>query len=88
MNIIMSSVNRTQYGQASGSAASMRVLGQIIGMTIVTLLFAWLFEGKGIEQVSDTLFLTAMKWGFITFALISLTGIYFSLIRGNVKRVQ
>ena len=88
MNIIMSSVNRTQYGQASGSAASMRVLGQIIGMTIVTLLFAWLFEGKGIEQVSDTLFLTAMKWGFITFALISLSGIYFSLIRGNVKRVQ
>ena len=86
MNIIMSSVDRSQYGQASGSASSMRVLGQIISMTIVTLLFAGLFGGKAIEQVSDALFLTAMKWGFITFALISLIGIYLSLIRGDVVR--
>lgn len=86
MNIIMSSVDRTQYGQASGSAASMRVVGQITGMTIVTLLFAGLFGGKAIDQVSDALFLIAMKWGFIIFALISLVGIYLSLIRGNVVR--
>lgn len=86
MNIIMSSVNRTQYGQASGSAASMRVIGQIISMTIVTLLFAGLFGGEGIEHVSDKLFLNAMKWGFLIFACVSLIGIYFSLIRGNVER--
>ena len=82
----MSSVNRTQYGLASGTAASMRVIGQITSMTIVTLLFAGLFSGKSIEKVSDSLFLTAMKWGFITFSLTSLVGIYFSYVRGNVKR--
>ncbi|HRG02622.1 MAG: MFS transporter [Paludibacteraceae bacterium] len=86
MNLIMSSVNRTQYGLASGTAASMRVIGQITSMTIVTLLFAGLFSGKSIEKVSDSLFLTAMKWGFITFSLTSLVGIYFSYVRGNVKR--
>ncbi len=86
MNLIMSSVNRTQYGQASGTAASMRVLGQIISMTVVTLLFAGLFSGKAIEQVSAPVFLTAMRWGFITFSLVSLAGIYFSLVRGNLKR--
>jgi hypothetical protein len=33
-----------------------------------------------------SVFLIAMKWGFITFALISVVGIYFSFIRGNVER--
>lgn len=86
MNTIMSSVEKTQYGQASGYASSMRVLGQITGMTIITLLFAGLFNEKSIENVSNSLFLTAMKWGFIIFALISYTGIYFSINRGNMKR--
>ncbi len=81
MNIIMSSVDRSQYGQASGSAASMRVIGQIISMTIVTLLFAGMFDGKGIEQVPNPTFLKSMKWGFLTFAGISLIGIYFSIVR-------
>lgn len=81
MNIIMSSVDRSQYGQASGSAASMRIIGQIISMTIVTLLFAGMFGGKGINDVTNSIFLKAMKWGFLTFAGISLVGIYFSVKR-------
>lgn len=83
MTIIMSSVGRTQYGQASGSAASMRVIGQITSMTIVTLIFAAMFDGQATEQVSDFIFLKAMKWGFLTFAGISLIGIYFSIVRGK-----
>ncbi|NLO70714.1 MAG: MFS transporter [Porphyromonadaceae bacterium] len=83
MNIIMSSVDRSQYGQASGSASSMRVIGQIISMTIVTLIFAGLFDGKATEQVSNPIFLKAMKWGFLTFAAISLLGIYFSIVRNT-----
>lgn len=81
MNIIMSSVDRSQYGQASGSAASMRIIGQIISMTIVTLLFAGMFGGNGINEVTNSIFLKAMKWGFLTFAGISLVGIYFSIKR-------
>ncbi len=86
MNIIMSSVDRTKYGQASGSAASMRILGQIISMTIVTLLFASLFNGESIETVATQVYIKAMKSGFIIFAILSLAGIYFSLVRGNIKR--
>jgi len=86
MNTIMSSVDKTQYGLASGSAASMRVIGQIISMTIVTLFFAGLFGGKTIDAVPDYLFLTSMKWGFISFSLLSIAGIYFSYNRGKIKR--
>jgi MFS family permease len=86
MNTIMSSVNKTQYGLASGSAASMRVLGQIISMTIVTLFFAADFGGRGIEAVPDFVFLNAMKSGFITFSVLSIVGIYFSYNRGQMNR--
>ncbi len=86
MNIIMSSVERHQYGQASGSAASMRIIGQISSMTIVTLFFASLFGGQSIEQVSNESYMTAMSSGFVIFALLSVLGVYFSLIRGNMER--
>lgn len=86
MNTIMSSVERRQYGQASGLAASMRVFGQIISMSVVTLLFSLNFGNQSVEDVSDTVFLQAMQWGFIIFTIIGLPGIYFSFNRGNIKR--
>ena len=86
MSTIMSSVDRTRYGQASGTASSMRVFGQIIGMTIVTVYFAYLFGNKSVDEVGNEVFLTAMRRGFLTFAIIGLSGIYFSFSRGNIKR--
>ncbi len=86
MSTIMSSVERKHYGQASGIAASMRVFGQIISMTIITFLITNNFGTQSIEDVSDDLFINAMKWGFIIFAIIGIPGIYFSFFRGNVKK--
>jgi EmrB/QacA subfamily drug resistance transporter len=86
MNTIMSSVQKSQLGQASGTAASMRVVGQIISMTIVTLFFAGMFGSKSVDGVPDYLFLRAVKWGFASFALISVAGIYFSFKRGKIHR--
>lgn len=83
MNTIMSSVDKTHLGLASGTAATMRVVGQITSMTIATLFFAGMFGNQTIELVSDSLFMKAVKWGFLSFALISLAGIYFSYNRGN-----
>lgn len=86
MNTIMSSVDKTQLGLASGSAATMRVIGQITSMTIATLFFAGMLGGQAIETVPDHLFLKAMKWGFLSFSLISVAGIYFSYNRGKIQR--
>ncbi len=88
MNTIMSSVERRQYGQASGLASSMRVFGQIISMSIVTLIFSLLFGNQSIEEVPNSVFLQAMRWGFIIFTLIGVPGIYFSFNRGNLKRKE
>ncbi|MDD3559681.1 MAG: MFS transporter [Melioribacteraceae bacterium] len=86
MNTIMSSVNNSQYGLASGSAATMRVIGQITSMTIAALFFSFMFNGKAIEMVSNTVFLKAMKYSFICFSAISALGIYFSFNRGKIER--
>lgn len=86
MNTIMSSVHKNQLGLASGSAATMRVVGQIVSMTIATLFFAGMMGNQAIDSVPDNLFLKAMKWGFITFSLISVAGIYFSYSRGKIVR--
>jgi len=86
MNTIMSSVQKNQLGLASGSASTMRVVGQIVSMTIATLFFAFLFNKQAVETVANPLFLKALRLGFITFATISLAGIYFSFNRGKMER--
>lgn len=86
MNTIMSSVKPPQYGQASGIAASMRVFGQIISMSIITFLFSINFGSSSVEAAPDPVFMHVMQWGFLIFALIGLPGIYFSFNRGNVKQ--
>ncbi|WP_010663297.1 MFS transporter [Marinilabilia salmonicolor] len=86
MNTIMSSVDKTKYGLASGTAATMRVVGQITSMTIATFFFALLFSGKAVDIIENETFLIAMQYGFITFALIAIAGIWFSFSRGSIKR--
>ncbi len=83
MNTIMSSVEKSQYGIASGSAATMRVVGQIVSMTIATLFFASILGNQSVEAAPDLLFLKVIKWGFISFSVLSLAGIYFSYNRGK-----
>lgn len=86
MSTIMGSVPKNAYGQASGTASTMRVLGQIVSMTIVTLFFAGLFGKIAVKTVNDDVFISAVRYGFASFALISLIGIYFSFNRGNVSK--
>jgi len=86
MNTIMSSVEKSDYGLASGTASTMRVLGQITSMTVVTILFAVLFDGQTIEQIDNSLFIKMTRLGFALFSVICFAGIYFSYNRGKIVR--
>jgi len=88
MNTIMSAVNRTQYGIASGTAATGRVLGQIVSMTIVALFLAGILGSEAIDVTHVDDFMKVVKYGFITFTVISLAGIYFSYHRGEMQRTE
>jgi len=87
MNTIMSSVAKNQYGLASGTASTMRVIGQIVSMTIATLYFAGFMGHLAVEDVPNHLFISATRWAFFTFSIISIAGIYFSYYRGKMDRV-
>jgi MFS family permease len=86
MNTIMSSVEKHQLGLASASAATMRILGQITSMTIVTIYFSILISNQSIQNASPAVFLSIVKNGFLTFAIICLIGVYFSFNRGKLHR--
>lgn len=84
MNTIMSSVNKSQAGLASGISATMRVLGQILSMSIATAIFAVFFDKQSIENIPVELFLKGIRISFFVFALICIGGIYFSFNRGKM----
>lgn len=80
-NTIMSSVEPSHYGVASGIAATMRVVGQIVSITIVTIFFAFTFQDRAISSVSPHLFLTVLQWLFGIFTVLCGIGTYFSFRR-------
>ena len=85
MNTIMSSVERRQFGIASGTAASMRVIGQMISMMIVTLVFSFYFSGSHIKDVENGVFISSIRLLFIISGVICFSGVYFSGSRGNLR---
>ncbi len=86
MNTIMSSVEKRQLGTASGTASTMRIVGQMVSMTLVMLLFSTRFHGVQIAAVTNELFVGTSQILYIIFALLSLTGVYFSFSRGDMHK--
>ncbi len=85
MNAIMSSVDKRFYGIASASVGTMRLLGQMLSMGIVTLIFA-LFIGRA--QITPDYFpalIKSVRVAFIVFSSLCISGIFFSLYRGRLR---
>jgi EmrB/QacA subfamily drug resistance transporter len=85
MNAIMSSVEKKFYGVASGTAGTMRLVGQMLSMGIATLLFALFIGRVAITPEAYPLFLASMKTAFAVFAALCVGGIVASLGRGNIR---
>ena len=85
MNTIMSSVGKNQLGIASGTSATMRVVGQMVSMMIATLVFSFYFPGSHIKEVDNVLFVSSIRVLFLISGTICLAGVYFSNSRGNLR---
>ena len=85
MNAIMSSVQQAHYGLASGTVATMRLIGQMFSMAIATMYLAILIGGDSITPDNYDRFLLSVRLGFGTCCLLCLIGIYFSYTRGNIR---
>ncbi|MCK9639368.1 MAG: MFS transporter [Prolixibacteraceae bacterium] len=86
MNTIMSSVEKRQLGTASGTASTMRIVGQMISMTLVMLIFSARFHGAQIAQVPNEMFVGTAQFVYMIFAGLCMVGVYFSYSRGNMHK--
>ncbi|WP_005035769.1 MFS transporter [Holophaga foetida] len=82
-NAIMGSVDRTQYGVASSTMGTARVVGQALSMAIVSLITTrfvgpWKIGTPGYSSH----FLLGMKACFIVFTILNFIGVFASLARG------
>jgi hypothetical protein len=85
MNAIMSSVDKRFYGIASASVGTMRLLGQMLSMGIVTLTFS-LFIGRA--QITPSYYpmlIKSIRVAFTVSTCFCVAGVFFSLYRGRLR---
>ncbi|MGI6784931.1 MAG: MFS transporter [Aminivibrio sp.] len=83
-NAIMSSVPARFYGAASGSVGTMRVLGQMGSMTLITIIFSVYIGGEQITSERYADFLSAVRISFTISSAVCFAGVFFSWFRGNL----
>ena len=83
-NAIMSSVEQRYYGVASGTLATMRLVGQAFSLGLILLLFSLIIGQVQIIPANYPLFLRTMKIVLIIFAILCFFAIFASVIRGKI----
>lgn len=87
MNAIMGSVDKANYGLASGTVATMRLLGQMASMATATLMFALFIGRTQIGPENYDRYLLSFKYTLLIFFALCVVGIFFSLLRGDLRHV-
>jgi uncharacterized protein involved in response to NO len=83
-NAIMSSVDKKFYGVASGTMATMRVIGQTLSMAVVMFMFTLFLGNNQITPEYNGQFIKSARVAFFIFAALSFFGIFVSLTRGRI----
>jgi MFS family permease len=86
VNAIMSSVDKKQLGSANGVVATMRIVGQMSSMILVTLVFALLLGTVEIQPQNYQALEQAIQTIFTIAALLCLPAFYFSVARGKLHQ--
>jgi EmrB/QacA subfamily drug resistance transporter len=82
MSAIMGAVEKRHYGLASGTVATMRLLGQMFSMAMATVVLTFIVGRQAINPENYDLFLRSIHTVFLISAVLCLSGVYFSWCRG------
>jgi EmrB/QacA subfamily drug resistance transporter len=85
MNAIMSAVEKRYFGIASGTVATMRLLGQMASMAITMVVFVIFIGREPISPSNYDQFLKSLRVAFLIFSSLCTIGILFSMFRGEVR---
>jgi EmrB/QacA subfamily drug resistance transporter len=86
MSAIMGSVEKKQYGIASGALATMRLLGQMMSMALATVVLSIYIGHEAIHPGTYSLFMKSTTLLFTIFCILCLVGVYFSMSRGKLDQ--
>ncbi len=78
---IMGSVQPRHYGIASSLLSTMRTMGMLICMTIITSILSWKMGENAVTVQTQDMFLYCMHFSFLLFSGMSVVGILFSITR-------
>jgi uncharacterized membrane protein YedE/YeeE len=81
----MSSVKKHEYGVASGTLGTMRLVGQMLSMGIAMVIISLFIGRVMITPDAGSQLLMGIRVGFALFAVLCCCGIFFSLVRGKVR---
>ena len=83
-NAVMGSVDRRHYGVASGTLATMRLVGQTLSNGLVMLMLSLYVGSAAVTPAQTAPFLLSARMSFALFAAICLAGTFASLVRGKM----
>jgi len=81
VSVIMGSVPPRYLGVASGLNSTMRTLGMMGSMTIITIIFSIVMSGQAVTLQTQPQFLFSMHVALLTFSVLCIIGIFFSMAR-------
>jgi hypothetical protein len=84
-NAVMSSVAHETYGVASNTLSTMRLVGQMLSMGMVTLILNAYLGGATITPALHGPFLEAIHTAFSAFGVLCVIGLLASLTRGGLR---
>ena len=87
-NAVMSSVKAAHYGTASAFSGTMRLVGQVFSMGIVTLLISLKLGTAPLGPEQRESLLAVEQIAFVLFAVLCAGGTFASLVRGNVHGTE
>lgn len=85
MNAVLSSVDKKIFGVASGTLATMRIIGQMLSMSVTMLVFALCLGPVQITVEYHTPFIYSIKTTFAILSFLCFVGIFASLARGKIR---
>jgi MFS family permease len=81
---IMASIDSRDYGMASSMIATMRTIGMLTAMTLITVLLSWYLGKQSITPETGQLFVATMRTAMVVFTLMGIVGIICSV--GRTRR--
>ena len=84
ISVIMGSIEKRYLGVASGLNSTMRTLGMMASMTVITIIFSIFMAGHAVTPETLPQFMGSMRTALTVFAVLCIIGIGFSL--GRIRK--